>query len=346
MKYLSRSLSMVAVAALLSVGQANARDHISIVGSSTVYPFAIKVAETFGKVQDFPTPTVESTGTGGGIKLFCGGVGNSTPDIANASRPIKKSEIQLCSKNGVDEIIEVLVGYDGITLSNSVKSKKFKLTTKDIFLALAKKVPGKRPGKLINNPYKNWNEVNPSLPSMPIRVFGPPPTSGTRDAFNELVMEAGCRQFDWIKSLVNKSTKMYREVCHTVRTDQAFVEAGENDNLIVRKLSSDTTALGIFGYSFLEQNSNIVQASSIDGAYPTFDTIVTGEYPVSRPLYFYVKKQHITSVPGIKEYMNEFIAERTMGQEGYLTDKGMIPLSEVEAETTRSRVTNLETLPM
>ncbi len=326
--------------------QANARDHINIVGSSTVYPFAIQVAENFGKSTDFPTPTVESTGTGGGIKLFCGGLGLTTPDIANASRPIKKSEMQLCAKNGVDEIIEVLVGYDGITLSNSVDAKKFKLTTKDIFLALAEQVPGKRPGKLVKNPYKLWSDVNPSLPKMEIRVFGPPPTSGTRDAFNELVLESGCQQFDWIKSLINKSARMYREVCHTIRSDGAYIDAGENDNLIVRKLSSDPTALGIFGFSFLELNAHLVQASSIDGAYPTFDTIVSGEYPVSRPLYFYAKKQHISSVPGLEQYMREFVASRTMGEEGYLVDKGMIPLSDVEANKSRSRVIDLVPLPM
>lgn len=322
----------------------HARDYISIVGSSTVYPFATTVAESFGRSTDFPTPAVESTGTGGGMKLFCSGLGDSTPDITNASRPIKTSEIQLCASNGVTEIIEVLVGYDGITIANSKDGKQFKLTTRDIFLALAEKVPGRRPGQLIENPYVTWDEVNPALPNIPIRVLGPPPTSGTRDAFNELVMEAGCQHFDWIRSLINKSTRMYRETCHTLRSDGAYVDTGENDNLIVRKLATEPETLGIFGYSFLEQNLDTVQPASIDGSLPNFETIATGEYPVSRPLYFYVKRQHLDSTPGIELYMRSFIAERAIGEDGYLLDKGMIPLSPEEIDNTKEIVANLEVI--
>lgn len=329
---------------IVIVASAQARDNIHIVGSSTVFPFAIAVAEAFGRLTDFPTPTVESTGTGGGMKLFCNGLGEFTPDIANASRPIKTSEIQRCTKNGVNEIVEILVGYDGITLANSRKAKQYKLTTRDIFLALAEVVPGSRPGQAIPNPYKTWNDVNPSLPKVNIRVLGPPPTSGTRDAFNELVMEAGCQQFDWIKSLINKNVRMYRVICHTLRSDGAYVEAGENDNLIVRRISQDEDALGIFGYSFLEQNTNLVQPASIDGSVPDYDSIATGSYPVSRPLYFYVKKQHIASIPGIERYMQEFVSTRAIGEEGYLLRQGMIPLNAAEIEQTRMKAASLQTI--
>lgn len=323
----------------------SARDQINIVGSSTVYPFSTKVAEEFGRSSDFATPVVESTGTGGGMKLFCSGLGENTPDIANASRKIKKSEIQLCDKNGVNEIIELLVGYDGIVIANAKGGKKFKLTTRDLFLGLAKKVPAKRPGKLQDNPYNYWNEVNPSLPNVEIRIYGPPLTSGTRDAFNESVMEHGCREIEWIKKLINKNAQMFRQTCHTIRDDGRFIEAGENDNLIIRKLAADPNSQGIFGYSFLEQNSHLVQAASMNGSYPTFESIESGVYPVSRPLYFYVKKQHIGSIAGIVEYMNEFTSQKAMGEDGYLIDKGMIPLSQSQAQQSRVNANSLESLP-
>ena len=236
------------------------RDRITIVGSSTVFPFATTVAERFGKIMDFKTPVVESTGSGGGLKLFCSGVGESHPDIANASRRIKKSEVDKCASNGVSEIVEVKIGYDGIVLANSRKSDPYRLTLKDVFLALAKNVPDGE-GKTKPNPYTMWSDVNPDLPNTRIEVLGPPPTSGTRDAFVELALEGGCKKFDWVKALKKQDKSAYKALCHTIREDGAFVEAGENDNLIVKKLDANPDALGIFGFSFLDQNADIVQGS-------------------------------------------------------------------------------------
>lgn len=340
------SLSLAGMA-----GAANARDYISIVGSSTVYPFATVVAEQFGKTTKFKTPKIESTGSGGGLKLFCNGVGVEHPDITNASRRIKKSEFDRCQSNGVKDIVEVKVGYDGIAVANSKKAPQFKLSRKDIFLALAKDVPDPEnmdSGKLVANPYKMWNEVNADLPAVKIEVLGPPPTSGTRDAFAELAMEGGCKKFGWIKDIKSQSkaakkagdkalskelkTK-YKSICHTVREDGAYIEAGENDNLIVQKLDANKDALGVFGYSFLEENGDKVQGSIVDGVAPTFENISSGDYPVSRPLFFYVKKAHVGTIPGMAEYVKEFTADKTWGDEGYLTDKGLIPMPEEERKT-------------
>ncbi len=320
-----------------------ARDHIDIVGSSTVYPFSTVVAETYGKKSGKKTPKVEATGSGGGLKLFCAGSGINTPDIVNTSRRIKKSEFDACQKNGVKDIVEVPIGYDGITIANAKSAPKMALTLKDLFLALAKKVPGEKDGELMDNPYKTWKEVNPILPNINIEVLGPPPTSGTRDAFVELALEGGCKSVDWIKQLKedskaakksgddNKASELmhkYKEICHTVREDGAYVETGENDNLIVNKLTKNPKALGIFGFSFLDQNTDKVQGSTLDGVEISFEAIADGSYPVSRPLFFYVKKSHVGKIPGIKEFIAEFTDEDTWGEEGYLTDKGLIPLSE------------------
>lgn len=313
------------------VAQAASRDYISIVGSSTVYPFATVVAETFGKTSKFKTPKIESTGSGGGLKLFCAGVGVEHPDITNASRAIKSSEIKRCADHGVTGIIEVKVGYDGIVLANSKKAAQMRLTRKDLFLALAKNVPDPKGGeKLIANPYRTWKEVNASLPDSKIEVLGPPPTSGTRDAFVELAMEGGCKTFGWIKAMKKKDKKAYKSLCHTIREDGLYIEAGENDNLIVQKLETNPKVLGIFGYSFLDQNSDKVQGSLIDGVAPTFEGIADGSYPVSRPLFFYVKKAHVGKIPGIKEFLAEFSSEKAWGDEGYLADKGMIPMPGAE----------------
>ena len=322
-----------------------ARDSISIVGSSTVFPFSKVVAERFGKTTKFKSPTVESTGTGGGFKQFCGGVGVSFPDISNASRRIKSAEFEQCQANGVKDVVEVLIGYDGIVIANSVKSKKVALTRTDLFLALAKQVPNPDGSEsLVANPYKTWKDVNPILPATPIEVLGPPPTSGTRDAFVELAMEGGCKSFKWIKALKSSDKLRYKEICHIVREDGAFIEAGENDNLIVQKLDKNKNALGIFGFSFLDQNSDKVQASSIDGQNPSFESIADGGYPVSRPLYFYVKKAHVGLIPGIVEYLAEFTSEKAWGEEGYLTDKGMIPLGDKERAVIGAAVGNMESL--
>ena len=311
----------------LSMNAAHAsRDYINVVGSSTVYPFSTVVAERFGKSTSFKTPKIESTGTGGGMKLFCKGVGVDTPDVSNASRRIKASELEMCQKNGVKDVVEVLIGYDGIVMANDIKSHEFALTRKDIFMALAKQVPTEKAGELVANPYTKWNEVNPALPAINIEVLGPPPTSGTRDAFVELAMEGGCKKFDWIKALKKSDKPAYKSLCHTIREDGAYIEAGENDNLIIQKLQKNPNALGIFGFSFLDQNADLVKAATVDAAAPEFDSIATGDYPVSRPLYFYVKKAHVSQIPGMAEFLKEFTSKKAMGDEGYLTDKGLIPL--------------------
>lgn len=326
---------------------ASARDYISIVGSSTVYPFATVVVEQFGKTTKFKTPKVESTGSGGGLKLFCAGVGVEHPDITNASRRIKKSEYEKCQKNGVKDIVEVKIGYDGIAMANSKQAPQMELTLRDVFLALAAEVPDpKGAEKLVANPYKTWKDVNSKLPATKIEVIGPPPTSGTRDAFAELAMEGGCKTFKWIKAMKKKDKKAYKKVCHTIREDGAYVEAGENDNLIVQKLDSNPKALGVFGFSFLDQNRDKVQGSSINGVKPEFETIADGKYPVSRPLFFYVKKAHIGVIPGIKEYLSEFTSGKSWGDEGYLSDRGLIPMPKEERNKFASDAKNLNTLSM
>ena len=346
---MNRHLLLSALIALAACGidpesvSAQSRDYISIVGSSTVYPFSTVVAERFGRSGKFKTPKVESTGSGGGLKLFCQGVGVNHPDITNASRRIKSSEVALCASNGVNDIVEVLIGYDGIVVANALGQDTFKLSRKDLFLALAKTVPDKS-GKLVANPNQTWKDVNPALPAHKIEVLGPPPTSGTRDAFVELVMDVGCEQIEAIHGQL-KGDKL-TQTCQTIREDGAYTDAGENDNLIVQKLTANPNALGIFGFSFLEQNSDKVQGSIIDGEKPTFDTIADGSYPVSRPLYFYVKKAHIDMIPGIREYLAEFTNERAWGDEGYLADKGMIPLAADVRKKTASEVSSLKELKL
>ncbi|MFT6188256.1 MAG: phosphate transport system substrate-binding protein [Oleispira sp.] len=336
------ALSAAFAASAISMSANAQRDYISIVGSSTVYPFSTVVAERFGKSTKFATPKVESTGSGGGLKLFCSGVGSATPDITNASRAIKSSEVELCAKNGIKDIIEVTVGYDGIVLANTTAAKQISLTRREIFLALAKNIPNPDGSEtLVDNPYKTWNEINPTLPTFKIEVLGPPPTSGTRDAFAELALEGGCKTFPFIKAMKKQDKKKYKAVCHAVREDGAYVEAGENDNLIVQKLVANPTALGVFGYSFLEQNSEKVQGSLIDGKLPTFDAIADGSYPVSRSLFFYVKKAHIGVIPGIEQYLAEFTSEKAMGEYGYLAEKGMIPMTDEERDNVLNTVKNL-----
>ncbi|MCK5041760.1 MAG: PstS family phosphate ABC transporter substrate-binding protein [Sphingomonadales bacterium] len=314
-----------------------AGDEIRVVGSSTVYPFSTVVAERFGRMTEYATPVVEATGTGGGMKLFCSGVGEDTPDIANASRRIKDSEIEKCAENGVDEIVEVKIGYDGIVLANAVGSTLYHLSQRDIFLALAKNIPTED-GSLVENTYQTWQEINPSLPNIKIEVLGPPPTSGTRDAFSELVLETGCKTFPWLKALKDTDKPRFKAICHGLREDGAYIEAGENDNLIVQKLSANPTSLGIFGFSFLEQNSDKVQASFISEHEATFENIASGDYPVSRSLYFYVKKAHLDEVPGLAEFVKLFMDERAIGEDGFLTERGLIPMGEDELETWRSSV--------
>ncbi|MEW5908667.1 MAG: PstS family phosphate ABC transporter substrate-binding protein [Thermodesulfobacteriota bacterium] len=308
-----------------------ARDSISIVGSSTVYPFATVVAERFGKGTQFKTPKIESTGTGGGFKLFCAGVGVEHPDITNASRRMKQSEFEICGKNGVTEIVEVKIGYDGIVIANAKSAPLLKINRKELFLALAKEVPDPKGDQaLIPNPYKMWKEINPELPGVKIEVLGPPPTSGTRDAFVELVMEEGANSFAWIKELAKRDAKKHKAIANGIREDGAYIEAGENDNLIVQKLAANKNAFGIFGFSFLDQNIDKIKGSMIESVAPTFENIASGKYSVSRPLYFYVKKAHVGVIPGIQEYAGEFSSEKAWGSNGYLIEKGLIPLPEDE----------------
>ena len=333
-KSLIAAITMACVAP--AVHAQSARDYINIVGSSTVFPFTSTVAEQFGRASTFKTPKVESTGTGGGMKLFCAGVGVQHPDFTNASRRIKASELADCRKNGVNEVVEIKIGFDGIVLANAKASPVYRLTRKDIYLALAKQVPDPAaPTRLVANPYKAWKDVNPTLSAVRIEVLGPPPTSGTRDSFLEQVMEPGCTSIAWLKSLKDVDEKRYKQVCTTIREDGAFIEAGENDNLIVQKLAANPGALGIFGYSFLEENLNTLHGSTIEGVTPDFDTISTGKYPVSRAMYVYVKKAHVGMIPGMKEFITEYTSEKAFGEEGYLVDKGLVPAPKAEREMVR-----------
>lgn len=333
-----------AVVTLTVAGSALAqsgRDYVYIVGSSTVYPFSTVVAERFGRGSEFKTPKVESTGSGGGLKLFCDGVGVDYPDVANSSRAIKQSEIDTCVGNGVTDIIEVKIGYDGIVIANALDSAEVNLTRRAIFLALAKEVPGASDGELVPNPYTHWNQVDPSLPAMEIEVLGPPPTSGTRDAFVELALESGCQTVPWIKTLKSEDSDRFKAICHTIREDGVYVEAGENDNLIVQKLEANPDAFGIFGFSFLDQNAEKVKGAAVDGTEPTFEAIADGEYAISRALYFYAKKAHVDVIPGFRGFLREFTSERAWGEEGYLSDRGLIPMPDAERNGIASNVREL-----
>ncbi len=332
-----------AVAGLSLPLSAQARDQIHIVGSSTVFPFSAAVAEQFGNTTNFKTPVVESTGSGGGMKLFCAGVGTEHPDITNASRRIKMSEFEKCTKAGIT-VTEVKVGFDGIVLANANASPDLALTKQQIFLALAKDVP--MDGKMVANPYRKWSDIDSSLPDAKIEVLGPPPTSGTRDAFVELAMEGGAKTFDDLKALRKSDKKAFKAVAHAIREDGAYVEAGENDNLIVQKLEANPSAVGIFGFSFLDQNSDKVKGATVDGVAPEFELIASGEYGVSRSLFFYVKQQHIGVVPGIAEFVKEFTSEKAWGEEGYLVDKGLIPLPEEDRKSMETSANAMQSLTM
>lgn len=317
------------------------RDYVYIVGSSTVYPFSTVVAERFGRGAGFKTPKVESTGTGGGMKLFCDGIGVDYPDITNASRAIKSSELASCAANGVSDVIEVKIGYDGIVVANATGSEPVELSRRAIYLALAKDVPAGPDGEVKPNPYQRWNEIDPSLPDAKIEVLGPPPTSGTRDAFVELAMEGGCQTVPWLAALEDSDSGRYKSLCHTIREDGGYVEAGENDNLIVQKLEANPAAFGIFGFSFLDQNAEKVQGALVDGIEPTFEAIADGRYPVSRPLYFYAKKAHVDVIPGLRGFLREFTSDRAWGEDGYLSYRGLIPMPEAERAEVAAAVQSL-----
>ncbi|HEX2164223.1 MAG TPA: PstS family phosphate ABC transporter substrate-binding protein [Thermoanaerobaculia bacterium] len=318
------------------------REQIRVVGSSTVYPFTTKVAEQLARTTDLSAPVVESTGTGGGFKLFCAGVGGEHPDVANASRAIKPSEVELCAGNGVRGITEIRIGYDGIVVAHAAGGEPFALTRRQLFLALARQVPqGDAAGKLVDNPYTSWHQIDPSLPAREIEVLGPPPTSGTRDAFVELVLEPGCGEWEWIAALADSDEGRFQEICHTLREDGAWVEAGENDNLIVQKLAANPDALGVFGYSFLDENRDRLAGATVDGVAPTFEAIAAGRYPVSRPLFVYVKDAHVGRVPGLAELVREYVSDRAIGGEGYLTELGLVPLPAAELARVRQAAAEL-----
>ncbi len=317
---------------------AHARDQIRVVGSSTVFPYIAAVAEQFGREGDFRTPIVEATGTGGGLKLFCEGVGEAYPDMANASRPIKDSELEQCAKKGIRDIVELKIGYDGIVMANARESQAFNLTKRAIFLALAREVP--QNGTLVTNRYTTWKEVDSKLPNVAISVYGPPPTSGTRDAFVELVMDEACKEFPEFKAKY-PDEKLRKKQCSALREDGVFIEAGEDDNLIVQKLVGNPDALGLFGYSFLEQNVSKIKANPVDGVMPTFDRIVEGSYRVARSLFTYIKLDHVKFVPGIRQFAMNIAADSTTGQDGYLIMKGLLPLPEAEHQRMKRIAENL-----
>ena len=333
---MKKTLSLLVACAAFSLpAQAFAAgQQIQAVGSSTVYPFVTVVAEAFGNGTDFKTPIVESTGTGGGFKLFCAGLGDTQPDLANASRAIKASEKELCAKNGVTDVTEIKIGFDGIVLANAKGSMQYNFSKKILFLGLAKKIP--MDGKLIDNPNQKWSDIDPLLPDVKIEVYGPPTTSGTRDAFVELVMEPSCKNLPEFKA-VYADKKARKQACHLLREDGHYIEAGENDNLIVQKLQSNSKALGIFGFSFLDQNGDIVQGSHIDSIEPTFENISDGSYGISRSLYVYVKDAHVGKTKGLQEFITELVSDEAAGEFGYLTEKGLIPLPTDELITMQTR---------
>ena len=340
-----KKLFLIVFFNIVFLGSMQARDQLYVVGSSTVYPFATVVAENFGQKSGMKVPKIESTGSGGGMKLFCKGLGTQHPDITNASRRVKKKEFKKCQENGID-FVEVKVGYDGIVIANSKKSPVMALTKKQIFLALGKDVPegNKEGGKLIPNPNKKWSDVDPSLPNIAIEVLGPPPTSGTRDAFQELAIEGGCKAFPALKAIKKQDKKKYKSICRAVREDGPFIEAGENDNLIVQKLVENPNAFGVFGFSFLLENADKIQGSTVNGAAPTMAAIADKSYGISRPLYFYVKSAHLDVIPGMREYVAEFTAPDTWGPGGYLEERGMIPMPDEERAKFKADAKNMTAL--
>jgi len=326
------------VALALMAGSANAqsRDQIRIVGSSTVFPFATVVAENFGKLGKYKTPVVESTGTGGGFKVFCSGVGPQFPDINDASRPITDSERDTCAKNGVTGITEVTIGYDGISVGLNAKTKSFPLTIKQLWLALAAEVP--QGGKLVKNPYTKWSDIDPSLPKYDIEVYGPSPVHGTRDAFNELVMDIAAKEIPEIKALPKDQQK---KAAQTIREDGVWIDVSEDYALIVGKLNNSPQAVAVFTFSYIDQNKDKIQGLTVDGVKATFETIASGKYPLSRPLFFYVKNAHLGLIPGLADYVKEFLSDKAAGEDGYLIAKGLIPLPEDKLKAQRSNAAAL-----
>ena len=333
-KTIASVAALAAAGALIATGaDAQTRDQIRIVGSSTVFPFTQAVAEEYAGATGNPAPVVESTGTGGGMQIFCGGVGVDHADITGASRAMTQSEYELCQANGVESITEANIGFDGIAFASSVDAPEASFTLAQLFQALAAEV--EVDGEIVENPYTNWSEIDESLPDQPITVFGPPPTSGTRDAWVELVMEEGCEEFEAIAALDDDRKD---EVCQRMRTDGPFIEAGENDNLIVQRLQQDENAFGIFGYSFLFENQDTLQGASVDGVQPSPETIGDGSYPVSRPIFFYIKNAHRGVIPGLEEFVTMYVDDGSIGPDGFLIERGLIPLSDERRKEIQDRV--------
>jgi phosphate transport system substrate-binding protein len=325
MSFVKLTASTLAIAAV-SATAAAARDEIRIVGSSTVFPYTQAVAEQFSNNTGAPSPIVESTGTGGGMKIFCGGVGEDHPDITGASRAMKASEYALCAENGVTDISEALIGFDGLSIAISrANDFAWDLTLGDVYLALGAQVPVN--GEWADNPYTTWDQINPDLPAVEILAYGPPPTSGTRDAFVELAMWAGCEELDFVAE-GGFDGDWVEENCSRMRTDGPFVEAGENDNLIVQRLEADPNAMGIFGYSFLYENLDNLKGVMINGVDPSTDTIADKSYPVSRPLYFYVKNAHRGVIANLNEFIDEYMSDDALEADGYLSERGLVALSD------------------
>lgn len=315
------------VASTAFAGAAVARDQIKVVGSSTVFPYSQAAAEEYANKTGSAAPVVESTGTGGGFKVFCGGIGPDFADITGASRAIKSSEVELCASNGVTDISEALIGYDGLSIAHARSAPDMDLTEEQIFKALAAELPDGN-GGFVANPNKKWSDIDASLPDFDIIAFGPPPTSGTRDAFVELVMHDGCSELPGMAELEESDEDKWEEICSRMRQDGPFVEAGENDNLIVQRLEADPNAVGIFGYSFLYENNDKLKAVLVNGVEPTFDSIADFSYPVARPIYFYVKNAHRDVIPGMNEFLTEYLSDSALGSDGYLPERGLTPLSD------------------
>ncbi|WP_099867246.1 substrate-binding domain-containing protein [Pararhizobium haloflavum] len=326
--------ALVASTAFVGYAAAQTREQIQIVGSSTVFPYTQAVVEQFSNTTDFAAPVLESTGTGGGMQIFCEGVGEEFPDITGASRAMTEGEYELCVENGVEDITEVQIGSDGLSIAVSRDGETFDVTKAQLFQALAAQV--EVDGEIVDNPYTNWSEIDDTLPDAEIEAFGPPPTSGTRDAFVELVMMEGCSEFEAIAALGEEEME---ETCSRMRQDGPFVEAGENDNLIVQRLQQNPEAVGIFGYSFLYENMDTLQPVSIEGVEPSAETIGDGSYGVARPLFFYVKNAHRNAIPGLQEFVEEYVSEESMGENGYLVERGLVPADEARREEVRTAAT-------
>ncbi len=337
------TIAVTAAVSVIALGaahdaEAQGRQQIRIVGSSTVYPFATTVAERFGQNTEHPAPLIESTGSGGGFQMFCQGVGLEHPDINNASRAITQSEQELCAENGVENVLEVNFGQDGIVMATSQDSEAFDVTLAQLWQALAASTVNEDGELVDDNPYQSWSDIDDSLPDTEIKVFGPPPTSGTRDAFAELALAEGCMEFEAVQQLEGDRQE---EVCQQVRDDGAYVDAGENDNLIVQRLQEQQGTYGLFGFSFLDQNRDVIEGVAINGAEPTFENIAAGDYPLARPLFFYVKQAHVGVIPGLQEYVDNFVSEEAIGPEGFLVEQGLIPLDDQQREELREKVENL-----